>query len=204
MRINRLINFSIICLIIFALASIAGCGKKVPPAPENVMNNEFKGAPDWVVKGCNGYWKPDEAKKMICGVGSVGGTRNPALAREAAIGRARADLARKIQVSLNSMLKDYQATTTGGANYGTDAADEQHIESITKQITSMNLSGTELIDSWISENGTYYVLIALDAEKFKDSINKMGNLNENLRKAIVERADKAFEELNTVIKEKNQ
>jgi hypothetical protein len=184
---------------------VEGCaGKSVPPKPETVMSNEFDGAPAWIVKGCNACWKDGEGKKMICGVGSVGGTRNPAIAREAAIARARTDIARKLQVNIGAMLKDYQATTTGGENFGTEASDEQHIVDISKQVTDMSLKGTELIDSWVSRNGTFYALVAMDENKFKDSINKMGNLSESLRKAIIQRSDRAFTDLDTTIEQKNQ
>lgn len=199
MRVAMSLRGVVVSLSFFLTAVImAGCSH-TPPNTGEVMAKEMQGAPDWVSKGCNLYWKSDEAKKMICGVGSVGGTSNPTLAREAAVGRARADMARKIQVSVNSMLKDYQATTTGGQNFGDAAADEQHIESIVKQMTDINLSGTELVESWISETGTYYALVAMDARKFKENVGNMGTLSESLRKAIIERSDKSFEDLDRQI-----
>ena len=105
------------------------------------------------------------------------------MARESALLRARADIARKIQVTITSLLKDYQATTTEKDHFGTDTADKQRIEIISKQVSDMNLSGTELVDSWVSDNGTYYVLVALHKEKFKDSINR-GDFSEKLRKQL--------------------
>jgi len=93
------------------------------------------------------------------------------------------------------MLKDYQATTTGGQDFGTAAADEQNITDVSKQITDMTLTGTELQDTWVSLNGTFYALVAMDVDKFKDSVSKMGNLSDSVRKAVSERADKSFEEL---------
>lgn len=176
-------------------ALLTGCGTKVPPGHEAVMRTEYQGAPDWVMRGCSTYWNAADARRMICGVGASDGTLNPTMARESATGRARADIAKKIRVTVTSILKDYQATTTGGAHYGTDADDEQHIESITKEITDMNLPGTEMVDSWISDNGTYYVLVALDVEKFKDSIHKTDDLSGKLKNAIFERVDQALENL---------
>ena len=193
---NQLFNTVMVCaIVLFIAVALAGCALKASPAPGKDMQSELKGAPDWVVKGCSTYWKAAAERSMICGVGSSDGTRNPTTARESATGRARADIAKKIRVTVTSIVKDYQATTTGGAHYGTDADDEQHIESITREITDMNLPGTEMVDSWISDNGTYYVLVALDAEKFKDSINKMDDLSGKIKNAIVERADQAFEDL---------
>jgi hypothetical protein len=93
------------------------------------------------------------------------------------------------------MLKDYQATTTGGEDFGTAAADEQHIVDVSKQITTMTLSGTQRVDSWWSPNGTLYVLMKLDVDAFKDAVNGMKQLDEKVRKAVIERAEKAFKEL---------
>jgi hypothetical protein len=181
-----------------ALLGFSACAKKTPkPIPE-VMETEFKGAPDWVTKGCGAYYK---AKKtpMICGVGSVGGSRNVSLIRDTAAARARTDLARSLEVKVKAMLKDYQATTTGGQDFGTSASDEQNIVDVSKQITDMTLSGTEIEETWITPNGTFYALVAMDVEKFKGAVSKMTNLSQSVRKAVEERADKAFEELDTEI-----
>lgn len=195
MGINRSFNIAIAGIIVLFTGTVfIGCGPKMPPSPEKIMLQEYKGAPDWVVRGCSSYWKADDPNKEICGVGAVGGVKNPEIARESALIRARADIARKIQVTITSLLKDYQATTTGEDHFGTDTVDEQHIEIISKQVSDMNLSGTELVDSWVSDNGTYYVLVALHEEKFKDSINR-GDFSEGLKKVIIDRADKAFDDL---------
>ena len=185
---------------------VIACAKKAPePKPiEQVMGGEFKGAPDWVTKGCSVYYK-EKKTPTICGVGSVGGSRNVSLMRSTATARARTELARSIEVKVRAMLKDYQATTTGGQDFGTSAADEQNIVDVSKQITNMTLSGTELADTWISPNGTFYALVTMDVDKFKDTISKMGNLSDSVRKAVEERADKAFGELDEEIdKERNQ
>jgi len=177
-----------------ALFALVACGgAKEKPAPmKSAMAQEFEGAPAWVTKGCAAY---QGEKAAICGVGSVGGTRNPSLARSAAEGRARTAIARSLQTKVKAMLKDYQATTTGGEDFGTAAADEQHIVDVSKQITQMTLSGTQTVDSWISPNGTLYVLMKLDVDAFKEAVSGMKQLDERIRKAVVERAEKAFREL---------
>jgi hypothetical protein len=182
--------------VITVSAGLMACSKKAPePKPmEEVMGGEFKGAPDWVTKGCSIYFKA-KGTPMLCGVGSTSGSRNISLMRTAATARARTEIARSLQVKVKSMLKDYQATTTGGQEFGTAAADEQNITDVSKQITDMTLSGTELIDTWISPNGTFYALVAMDVDKFKDAVGKMGTLSESVRKAVEDRADKAFGEL---------
>jgi hypothetical protein len=192
-------SYIIILMAVFISGSMfaVGCaGKTGPKAIETIMGQEMDGAPDWVKgKGC----ASNKNGKAICSVGSIGGTRNVSLAREAAIERARVQMARSLQDKVMAMLKNYQATTTGGQEFGTSASDEQHVRDVSKTITDMNLSGTEIIDSWVSNTGTYYALVALDVDKFKDTVNKIQSLSESVRKAVIERADKAFSELDSEI-----
>lgn len=177
------------------VAALMSCGAhSIPKASHEVAGPEYAGAPCWVITG-GACMQKDGKAKYVYAVGSAGGTRNAGLAREAALGRARTELARSLQVTVKSMLKDYQATTTGGAEFGTSAADEQHIEDVSKQITDLTLSGTEMNDMWVNRVGNTYVLARLDVEGFKNAVQRMGQLSESIRAAVVQRADKAFEDL---------
>ncbi len=155
------------------------------------MADEFKGAPVWVVSNCSKYLKHDP----ICGVGSVGGTANPALARSAAEGRGRTEIARQIGTEVRAAIPDYQATTTGGGEFGKAAADEQHIEDVAKNITDLTLGGVSLQESWISSSGTYYALMSLNLDQFKNVVNDMKTLSDGVRRAVIQRAEKAFHQL---------
>ena len=161
------------------------------------FEDEFVGAPGWVIQGCRAYWDEDEG--MICGIGSAGGSRNVSLMRTTAIGRGRTEIARTLSTKVKAMLKDYESTTTGGQEFGRAANDEQHIVDVSKQITDMSLSGTEMADSWISQTGTYYALVGLDVEKFSNAVSRMDQLSESVRRAVVERAEDSFSELNEEI-----
>ena len=183
-----------IVLSMIAITALVGCGSSGPKEPGSVIEKELDGAPDWVLKG-----KGADGKE-IYGVGAVGGTRNVALARSTAQGRGRTEIARSLEVSVQSMLKDYQSTTSGGEYFGRAANDEQHIEDVAKQITDISLSGTRQEDHWISDTGTLYVLMALDVEDFKEAVNGMTQLNEHVREAVKERADEAFEELDRALR----
>lgn len=190
----------IVVLAVLALAalSVSGCAKHPPKpkAPGEGFASEMAGAPDWITKNCETYWgKKAKMDGKVCAVGSVGGTRNITMARQGAVARARTEIARTLEVRVAAMLKDYQATVTGGEGFGMEASDEQYIVDVSKQITQLNLSGTELVETWISPNGTVFALVVLDVEKFKDIVNKATNLSEAVRKAVVERAEKAFQEL---------
>lgn len=189
-------RLSAVALFVFGAIGCASAPPPPPPAapppPQNAMQAELAGAPKWVMMGCAAYF--GEKKNMICGVGAVAGMTNPAMARTAAQGRGRTEIARSIKVKVKSMLKDYAAVTKGGP--GNKLNNEEHIEDVSKQITDTTLSGTRLQETWISNSGTWYALMVLDTDAFKDSLKANQNqLDEKTRAAIVERADKAFAEI---------
>jgi hypothetical protein len=176
------------------LGVVIGCASSTSTSssakPQNALQNELVGAPKWAAGSCQSAL-PN--KKGVCGTGSVSGMTNVSLARSAAEGRARTELARSLQTRVKAMIKDYQAATQGGPENKT--ASEQHIEDVSKQITDTTLSGTRLEDTWISNAGTFWALVVLDTESFKDSLNNMKQLDNSIRAAIIQRADKAFDEL---------
>jgi hypothetical protein len=144
------------------------------------------GSPDWVRRGC------PSASGRICGVGIADKTiTSPSMARSVAQGRGRTEIARSLQVRVKAMLKDHQsATTQADASFS-----EQYVEDTSKQITDLNLAGTRLEDAWTAADGSLYVLMVLDVQAFKDSLDQMQQLSEQVREAVKARADKAFNEL---------
>jgi hypothetical protein len=173
----------------FALCGmLLGCGGT--QTPKETLQAEVKGLPKWAMGKCQETLKNKEA---LCASGSVQGMSNINLARSAAEGRARTELARSLQVHVKSMLKDYQAATQGGPENQTMS--EQHIEDVSKQVTDMTLSGSRLEETFVSETGTFWALVVLDADAFKDSLTKVNSLDERVRAHIVRRANDSFREL---------
>ena len=197
------LNLSRVVLTAALIASLAAfaCSSTQGPdeEPLNTAVGDLAGAPDWILRGCSAFWG-DDSPAMICGVGSMAGTRNHSLAVSGARARGRTAIARTLDTKVTAMLKDYQSTTTGGEYFAKSANDEQHIEDVSKQITDITLSGTRQEDHWISDTGTLYVLMALDVDDFKDAVNSMSQLNEEVRQAVNERADEAFEELDRALR----
>jgi hypothetical protein len=162
-----------------------------PPPPQNAMQAELVGAPKWVLMGCAGYF--GDKKDKVCGVGAIAGMTNPAMARTAAEGRGRTEIARSIKVKVKAMLSDYSGVTKGGP--AGKLNNEEQLEDAAKQITNLTLSGTHLQDTWVSNTGTWYTLMVLDMDAFKASLKSNNQLDEQTRAAIAERADKAFAEI---------
>lgn len=72
---------------------------------------------------------------------------------------ARVQLAQRMQVHVQNMVKQY-AETTGAAD--TETVDKVNT-SVTKQITDQSLLGTKIYKTTTSPNGTLYVLLGMDA-----------------------------------------
>ena len=164
------------------------------PLSGELIDGEGKAAPKWVTMPST-YKKDGEGNKVICGEGSIAGTGNMNMAQSASAGRARTALARSLETKVKSMIKDYQATTTGGDQFKGAANDEQHVVDVSKQITDLTLSGTEVTDTWIAKTSTLHSLVCLNVERFKGSVTGMKQLDEQIRKAVVARAEKSWEEL---------
>ena len=199
------LNLSRAALAVALIASLGAFACSSTKGPEEVdpLNpavGDLAGAPDWILRGCSAFWG-DDTPAMICGVGSMAGTRNHSLAISGARARGRTAIARTLDTKVTAMLKDYQATTTGGEEFGTAANDEQHLVDVSKQLTDIELTGVEQRDMWISPSGVVYVLMVYDAAKFKDAVSQMSQLSESVRKAVIDRADASFEELDEAIEE---
>jgi hypothetical protein len=174
-------------------ALVAGCASTGPRPVAGGLAGELDDAPEWVLAGCDAYY--GESTKVLCGVGSVGSTRNIGAARKGAIQRARLDIAEQLGVRVKGLVKDYQATVTGGDGFGTAADDEQKIEAASKAITEHTLSGSRVVQTWLSDKSTLWVLVALDPDAFKASLNSLKGLDPKLREQVDKNAEKIFEEL---------
>ena len=147
--------------------------------------------PEWVSKGSGAF---GGNKKVLFGVASSTGIRNPTLARTTADNRARDEISKLIQVYSASLMKDYQASTTAGDFSAT--SEEQHIESAIKTFTANHLSGVEVIDHWIHPvDGTIYSLAQLDMDGFADRLAGGNELNEKTKERVKRAAEKAFADL---------
>jgi hypothetical protein len=168
-----------LCLIALA-CTLAACGGTAEPA---AANTALAGAPKWVTSDCRRHFG-DTPEPVICGVGAVSDVSSPTLARNAAMGRGRTEIARYLEVRIKSILTDYQAQAGG--------VSEQTIEENTKQITDVTLSGTRMAENWVAPDGTYYALMTLGLTDFTNSVEAVPGISESVRQVILQNATKAF------------
>jgi hypothetical protein len=175
-----------------ALLLAAACGSAGPEDPGSAIAGELDGAPSWVGQGCDTAF---EGRKVVCGVGSAGGSRSISILRTGAMARGRTEIARTLNVRVKAMIKDYQSTSTAGELFSKSANDEQLIEDVSKQVTDRTLVGTVLEKTWVSKRGTYFALMSLDLGSFLQGLQSLDGIDAKLRDAIETRAARAFEEL---------
>lgn len=167
--------------------SMTGCAGRHPAGTQ---------PPEWVTKGSGAF--KDSGSKVFYGVGSVIGVRNPPLARTTAENRARAEITKIFETYTASLMKDYAASTTGGgAVTGASAtSEEQYVEQAIKTFSSATLNGVMIIDHWTdSSTGELFALARLDLESFKNSLDKIKELNSAVRDYVKKNAEKSFEGL---------
>jgi len=179
-------------LVVLALSFLIGCaGETKKEVTANTPIQDL-GAPDWVVKGSGAFG--GDSGKVFYGVGSAYGMKNFSLLRSAADNRARNEVSKVFQMYTASLAKDYMASTMAGDPNVT--SEEQHVEQAVKTVTSMTLSGVEIVDHWQHPaTGELFALARLDLAAFKDNLSKAKELSNQARDYIRQNADRLHDEL---------
>lgn len=172
------------------LAALVACGSsnskdaKTGKGSENggeENENSLEGAPVWVTQDCRDHFKDEP---VICGVGSVSGVDSPSLARNTAMARGRTEISRYLSTEVKSIITDYQAQKGGKT--------EQEIEDQSTQISEMTLSGSRMSSYFVGKDGTYYSLMVLELDAFKQSVEASSTIEQELKQALIDNANKAF------------
>jgi hypothetical protein len=167
-----------------------GCGGKAKEIPQPEVTTPQK--PDWVEKGSGAFG--GEMGKAFYGVGAAYGMKNPSLLRSSADNRARAEVAKVFKTYTASLMKDYQASTMAGNPEET--SEEQHVEQTIKTFTKAELAGVQIVDHWKDpETGELFALARMDLSAFEEYLKQGSQLSEAVRQRVVERAEKAFQDL---------
>ena len=176
-------SFAFLALLIVAMMAMVACGGKGTKAVEE---------PDWVIRGSGAF--EGESGRIFYGVGAASGIRNKALARTTADNRARAEVQKVFRTYSASLMKDYMASTTAGDFSAT--SEEQHVENAVKTFSAGTLSGVEIVNHWTDpSDGTIYALARLNMDAFKDALNKMQELDAEVRDYVRQNAERAFDNL---------
>ena len=87
----------------------------------------------------------------------------------------------------------FRSTMAGDPNVNSE---EQHIEQAVKTVTSMTLSGVQIVDHWQNPaTGELFALARLDLDAFKDNLEKVKELDKKVKEHIKQNAEKLHTEL---------
>lgn len=166
---------------------MTGCGSSPKPSADPASLG-----PAWVMKGSGAF--DVEKGKVFYGVGAASGIRNKALLRQTSDNRARAEIAKTMQIYVASLTKDYMASTTAGDM--SKSSEEQHVETALKSFAKATLHGATIVDRWMDpSDGTMYSLCELDMFSFKEALDKYRELDKKVRDYVRENAEKMHDEL---------
>ncbi len=155
--------------------------------PEFDASREHTDAPSWVRKGCRSHWKGTaSAGHVICATGSAPPARNRSRARETAIARARTEMTRSLEVTIETMFAHRDDGSHGGRGELTD---------ISQQVAMASLPRCSVEAIWSSPNGTTHALVALTQNDFEASVREAPQLPETIRRTALEGAEAAFADL---------
>lgn len=179
------VRVSLLGLSILAIA--IGCASP-GAAPSEV--DPLADAPGWVTRGCRVYWQDQPAEaNVVCGIGSAGPNRNLLAARETAVARGRSDIARRIEVTIESLVR-----LDSSSNDASDGV----LRSIVHQLTSTSLPACRVESVWQAEGGEVFALVSLRVAKLQQSLRKNRTLSPAAREDLAQRAAVAFDAMNAV------
>lgn len=159
--------------------------------PKKSADSAIEG-PTWVTKGSGAF--DVEGTKVFYGVGAATGIKNKALLRQTSDNRARAEIAKILEIYVASLTKDYMAATTAGDM--SKSSEEQHVETALKTFTKTTLHGATVIDRWMDPaDRSMYSLCELDLIAFKDSLDEYKELDEKVRDFVRENAERLHNDL---------
>ena len=157
---------------VIMLVSLTGCSTNQPTPQIQKCVIDNVNAPNWI---CN------NGSNMKGGIYAVGAAEKSPLGlnfqKTEANAAARDVLTRQINIKVENMFKQFQATTGTGNEQTADKA----TQNVSKQIALKTLNDIKVINHWVSpKKRTYYILIELPNNKHvKQIFSNLRNKNNN-------------------------
>lgn len=172
---------------LWAIGSVLACTSNPAPEPSALsrtrsVSDSLADAPAWVTDGCRAYWSDAEKRRqVVCGIGSAASNRNRVAARETAIARARAVIARSLEVTIESLVRLEER-----------GAGDADLDTISHQLSSTSLRGVQLESVWRAETGEVHALVSLDLDRVQKTVRSSRSLSPAAREDLARRAAEAF------------
>jgi len=178
-----------ILLVAMLMASCASAPPP-PPAAEPVAEQppERRDLPQF-------FLNPPVYEDQIVGLG-MAKMSSDSVSRQTAVARARTDIAFQMKARVESMLTDYFQE----AGSGDDVQSIKFVESISKQITDVELSGSVTQEVYAAVDGNWFAMVTYPKTEL---VSEVGNFIRNENAAFAEfKADEALRRLDASLDEK--
>ena len=180
---KRLLS-GLVALTVILSFTLQNCGSSRSGSTEE---SALRDAPEWFldVPAQDGF---------IYGVG-MAKKQNPSLARDAAVARARSDVAGQVQVRVQGMLRDFMQESGVGEN----AQALEFTESVTKQVINLDLQSSFIKEVHPGRDGTIFVLVEYPLDAVRESALTEAQREEALYNEF--KAKQSFQDLEKAIQD---
>jgi len=147
-----------------------------------------------MIIGCAGsgipefFINPPNHPDFLYGVGNAK-KQNVSLARQTAAARARSEVANAVEVKVSTMIKDFLQESGAGDN----AQALEFTEYVSKQVSSVALSGATIKEAVMDNDGMFYVLVEFSLSTVRQEAINEAKKKEALFNEL--KARKSFEDL---------
>ncbi|PAF49989.1 hypothetical protein BKH41_01445 [Helicobacter sp. 12S02232-10] len=165
--------------ILIAIGILAGCASKNKQVG-NVEAYGLDNAPDWVLNNNQGLLSATGSAKIK--------NNNVGFATTQATNTARAEIASQIAVQIESKYKELATSTE-------DSLSQETVQAIRNSVNT-TLSGSKRVKTWISKDGTLWVLVTvdhLDTKLLQENLAKSNALDKAAAKALSEAVDEIID-----------
>ena len=180
----------IVLSILLAAMLMASCASAPPPAAEPVVEQppERRDLPQF-------FLNPPVYEDQIVGLG-MAKMSSDSVSRQTAVARARTDIAFQMRTRVESMLTDYFQE----AGSGDDVQSIKFVESISKQITDIELKGSVTQEVYAAVDGNWFAMVTYPKTEL---VSEVGNFVRNENAAFAEfKADEALRRLDASLDDK--
>ncbi len=153
-----------ILLALVAAVAMSGCASKEAEADNPPQRKDL---PDF-------FLNPPTPEDQYVGLG-MAKLEDDSLARKTALARARQDIAAQVSVRVDSMLTDYAQES------GSDDSRQTltFIESISKEVTQLELNGSRPVKQYAASDGTWYAMVYFPKAALLEEVGNVFARNED-------------------------
>lgn len=181
---KKIVRVGILLALIAAMV-MSGCASKEEEA-ENPP--ERKDLPDF-------FLNPPNPEDMYVGLG-MAKLQDDSLSRKTALARARQDIAAQVSVRVESMLTDYAQEAGADGN----AQTLTFVESVSKEVTQLELNGARPEKQYAANDGTWYAMVYFPKAALLEEVGEVFARNEDAAFAEF-KAQQALERLDMELEE---